>query len=142
MYLLDSNVVSELRKISRGKGDRAVAAWERSVTASTLYISAISVLELEGGVLLMERRDPTQGAMLRKWLNEYVIPSFSGRILPVDLEVARRCAALLIPDPKSEMDALIAATALAYGMTMVTRNTADFSGTGVRLLNPWESASH
>jgi predicted nucleic acid-binding protein len=138
MYLLDSNVVSELRKISKGKGDRAVTDWERSVRASTLFVSAITILELEVGVLLMERRDPIQGSMLREWLDTHVIPSFSGRILPVDFEIVRHCAALHVPDPQPEMDALIAATALVHGLTLVTRNVSDFAATGVRVVNPWE----
>jgi len=100
-------------------------------------LSAISVLELERGTLLMERRDPAQGAMLRSWMENLVMPSFAGRILPVDTPVALRCAALHVPDPKSYRDALIAATALVHGMTVVTRNVSDFEPSGVAVLNPW-----
>jgi predicted nucleic acid-binding protein len=137
MYLLDTNVVSELRKTNTNKADRAVTAWARSIAAESMFLSAISVLELERGTLLMERRDASQGAMLRAWMENLVMPSFAGRILPVDTPVALRCAALHVPDPKSYRDALIAATALVHGMTVVTRNVSDFEPTGVAILNPW-----
>ena len=138
MYLLDTNVISELRKAKSGKADQRVLAWAESVPASSLYMSAITVLELETGVLLVERRDPAQGAVLRSWLNTQVLPAFSDRILPVDTAVAQHCAKLHVPDPRSDRDALIAATALVYGMPVVTRNIQDFGPTGVELLNPWE----
>jgi predicted nucleic acid-binding protein len=137
MYLLDTNVVSELRKTNSDRADRLVTAWARSIAAESMFLSAISVLELERGTLLMERRDPAQGAMLRSWMENLVMPSFAGRILPVDTPVALRCAALHVPDPKSYRDALIAATALVHGMTVVTRNVSDFEPSGVAVLNPW-----
>ena len=108
-----------------------------SVEAVTLYLSAITLLELEKGVLLMERRDVRQGAALRAWLDDRVLAEFRDRILPIDAAVARRCAQLHVPDPRSERDALIAATALIHGMTVVTHNVADFGRTGVDLLDPW-----
>jgi toxin FitB len=137
MYLLDTNVVSELRKVRLGKADARVAQWSETADTSILYISAITVLELETGVLMLERRDPRQGAALRAWLDNRVLPEFTNRILPVDVTVARACARLHVPDPRPERDALIAATALAHEMTVVTRNVADFSATGVNILNPW-----
>jgi predicted nucleic acid-binding protein len=137
MFVLDTNIVSELRKVRSGKADGNVAAWADRVDAITLYVSAITILELETGVLRMEYRDPTQGALLRAWMDHHVLPEFAGRVLPIDTEVARRCAGLHVPDPRSERDALIAATALVHGMTVVTRNLADFEPTGVKLLNPW-----
>jgi hypothetical protein len=137
MFVLDTNVVSELRKIRSGQADPHVARWADAVDAGSLHISAITVLELEVGVLQMERRDPTQGGMLRTWLETLVLPEFDGRILPVDAAVAQRCARLHVPDPRAERDALIAATALVHGMAVVTRNLADFVLTGVPLLNPW-----
>lgn len=137
MYLLDTNVVSELRKAKAGKADRNVTAWAASVPASGLFLSAISILELETGILLVERRDPAQGAVLRAWVDDHVLPAFAGRVLPVDTVVAQRCARLHVPDPRSDRDALIAATALVHGLTVVTRNVADFAPTGVALLNPW-----
>lgn len=139
MYLLDTNVVSELRKAKAGKADENVAAWAGSAPATSLFLSAITILELEMGVLLIERRDPAQGTLLRTWLDAHVLPAFAGRILPVDTAVAQRCAKLHVPDPRSDRDALIAATALVHGMTVVTRNMADFAATGVELFNPWLS---
>lgn len=139
MFLLDTNVVSELRKVRHGKADPNVAAWAESTDAGDLYVSAITVMELELGVLSIERKDAAQGAMLRAWLEQHVLPEFSGRTLPVDAAVAQRCARLHVPDKRGERDALIAATALVHGMTMVTRNVADFKGTGAMILNPWQA---
>lgn len=137
MFVLDTNVVSELRKVRLGRADPNVARWADSVDATTLFVSAITVQELEVGVLQAERRDPPQGATLRTWLEQHVLPAFAGRILPVDAAVAQRCASLHVPDPRPAMDSLIAATALVHGMTVVTRNTADFDSFGVPILNPW-----
>ena len=139
MYILDTNVVSELRKIRLGKADSHVADWADSIDAADLYLSAISVQELEIGVLLAERRDPTQGALFRAWLNGHVLPAFTGRILAVDTAVAQRSARLHVPDPRPVRDTLIAATALVHGMTVATRNVADFEPTGVQILNPWDA---
>jgi toxin FitB len=141
MFVLDTNVVSELRKVRTGKADVNVAAWAATVDAAALFVSAITIMELETGVLRVEQRDVTQGAMLRAWLDQHVLPEFTGRVLPVDTVVAQRCARLHVPDPRSERDALIAATALVHGMTVVTRNVADFMATGVAILNPWDAAS-
>ena len=140
MYVLDTNVVSELRKVQAGKADANVAAWAERVDAADLFVSAITVMELELGILSIERKDSSQGALLRAWLEQHVLPEFSGRVLPVDTVVARRCARLHVPDRCSERDALIAATAIVHGMTVVTRNVADFVPTGVTILNPWESS--
>ena len=137
MFVLDTNVVSELRKIRSGKADPRFSHWADGVGAGSLHISAITILELEIGVLRIERRDPTQGAMLRTWLETLVLPEFNGRIFPVDSAVAQRCARLHVPDPRAERDALIAATALVHGMTIVTRNTSDFESTGAQILTPW-----
>ena len=137
MYLLDTNVVSELRKIRSGKADAQVADWAESIDAAELFISVITLQELEIGVLAVERRDSAQGSMLRAWLNSHVLPAFSGRILSVDRAVALRSARLHVPDPHPVRDGLIAATALVHGMTIVTRNVADFEPTGAKILNPW-----
>ena len=137
MFILDSNVVSEIRKIRLGTAHPNVALWADSVNASSLYLSAITVLELELGILQLERKDTRQGDILRQWLESCVLPEFEGRVLPVDARVARCCASLHVPDPRSERDALIAATAWVHGMTVVTRNQGDFQTTDVPLVNPW-----
>ena len=135
MYLLDTNVVSELRK--GRKADNNVLSWAREISTSSLFLSVITILEIEAGVLKKERKDPAQGAILRSWLNAHVLPSFSDRILNIDVAVAQRCAKLHHPHPRSERDALIAGTALVHGLILVTRNIKDFNETGVELLNPF-----
>ena len=137
MYLLDTNVVSELRKVRLRRADGRVADWADSVDAGDLYLSVISVQELEIGVLLAERRDPSQGAVFRAWLDGRVLPAFADRILAIDTAVTKRSARLHVPDPRPVRDGFIAATALVHGMTVVTRNVADFEPTGVPILNPW-----
>ncbi|ECW9137179.1 type II toxin-antitoxin system VapC family toxin [Salmonella enterica] len=138
MFVLDTNVVSELRKARAGKIDPNVAAWAESMDAADLFVSSITIMELELGILSVERRDAVQGSVLRSWLEQHVLPEFSGRTLPVDTAVALRCARLHVPDKRGERDALIAATALVHGMTVVTRNVADFEPTGVPIINPWK----
>lgn len=139
MFLLDTNVLSELRKAGDGKADANVLAWLSNVNPVTVYLSAITIMEIELGVLRIERRDPVQGARLRTWMDHHILPEFADRIVPIDKAVAQRCALLHVPDPRPERDAFIAATALAHGMTVVTRNIADFAPTGVPLLNPWDA---
>jgi len=139
MFVLDTNVVSELRKVRLGKANARVAQWADNVDTADLYLSVITIQELEIGVLLAERRDPAQGAVFRTWLDHHVLPAFAGRILPVDHAIAQRSAKLHIPNPSPIRDSLIAATALVHGMTVVTRNRTDFETTGVPLLNPWSN---
>jgi toxin FitB len=138
-YLIDTNVWSELR--NRGRADGNVRTWAESANAAEQYLSVVTVFELERGVLLMERRDPRQGSRLRLWLEQQVLEPFERQTLPVDTVIARRCAALHIPDPRPERDALIAATALTHGLTVVTRNVGDFAPMGVAVLNPWVAPS-
>lgn len=137
MYLLDTNALSELRKRRSGKISAAVEAWAGSVDQSDMYLSVITIMEIELGIALLERRDPRQAGVLRLWLHDKVIPAFAGRILPVDPTIALRCARLHVPDTKSERDAWIAATGLVHDLTIVTRNVVDFTGTDVTLLDPW-----
>lgn len=135
MFVLDTNIFSELR--NPAKVDPPVLAWASAQPVSAQFVSAITVLELELGVLQKERKDAAQGKMLRAWFEGRVLPQFAGRVLPMDHLVALRCARLHVPDPRAERDAIIAATALVHGMSVVTRNTADFVATGVPLINPW-----
>ncbi|TQS43795.1 type II toxin-antitoxin system VapC family toxin [Cryptosporangium phraense] len=139
MFLLDTNVVSELRKAKAGKADKNVVDWAAGAAASSMFISAITVQELEIGVLLVERRDPAQGSVLRRWLESQVLPAFAERVLPVDTAVARRSARLHVPDPHPVRDSLIAATALVHGMLVVTHNVSDFAPTGVEIVDPWQA---
>jgi predicted nucleic acid-binding protein len=143
MYVLDTNVLSEMRKASRTKAsspkmDRRVERWVNSVSALDLYLSVISILELERGFHLLNRNDPSQAQVIRLWVRSRILPSFDGRILSVDLAVAQRCAALQVPAPIEYRDSLIAATALVHGMTVVTRNVSHFQRAGAPIINPWD----
>ena len=137
-YLLDTNVISELRKAGSDRIDSNVKNWAETTVGSLLFLSVITVLELDLGILLLERKDPSQGMVLRNWFVGHVLPAFQERTLDIDITIACRCATLHVPDRRSDRDALIAATALVNGMTVVTRNTKDFEGTGVKLLDPWK----
>lgn len=137
MFLLDTNVISDLRRPD--KAPASLLAWSRSVSAHTLFISCITLFELELGVRQRERRDPAQGSMLREWLDTRVVTEFDGRVLDIDGAIARRCAAMHVPNPAPERDAWIAATALVHGLTVVSRNVRDFAACGAPVLNPWET---
>jgi predicted nucleic acid-binding protein len=134
MYLLDTDVVSQLRRPERA--DPRLLSWAEASAADEQFLSSITVHELELGVRLIERRDPEQGRRLRRWLEDVVLAAFAARVLPIDTAVARRCAALHVPDPRPARDAFIAATALVHGLTVVTRNVRDFAPMGVELLDP------
>lgn len=139
MYLLDTNVISEMRKIKRGTGNAAFAKWLKQTDSSTFYTSVVVLMELQRGVLGMARKDPQQGAALRLWLETLMQTLFAGRILPIDPGTAALCATLHIPDRAPENDAWIAATALQHGLVLVTRNRSDFANTGVKLLDPFST---
>jgi len=140
MFLLDTNVVSELRKARVGRADKNVVAWAAGASAASMFVSVITVQELEIGVLLAERRDPPKGAVLRRWLEGQVLPAFGERIIPVDTAVVRRSAVLHVPDPRPIQNSLIAATALVHGLSVVTRNVADFAPMGAEVIDPWQAA--
>lgn len=138
MFVLDTNVISELRKAATGKANSGVTEWANGVPTTLMFMSVISLHELEHGVLLAERRDPARGEILRTWLDASVMPAFQDRFLPINAEIARRAAALHVPDPAPFRDALIAATAIHHGMTVITRNTSDFNRfTDLNVTNPW-----
>ena len=135
MYLLDTNVISELRH-GKPKQSPAVRHWAADKEMSRLFLSAITVLELEKGVQALEQKKPSQGSALRDWLDR-VKTAFADRILPFTEDTAIICAALHFPSPNPERDAMVAAIALQHRMTLVTRNTVDFENTGVGLINPF-----
>lgn len=134
MYLLDTNVVSELRK---RRGDPGVKQWVAEQSAADLAISVVTVIEIETGILRKGRTDPEQARILARWFEQNVLTGFADRILPLDLAAARRIASLHVPDQAPQHDALIAGTALTRALTVVTRNTRDFERAGVEYLDPW-----
>ncbi|HEX8420899.1 MAG TPA: type II toxin-antitoxin system VapC family toxin [Sphingomonas sp.] len=140
MYLLDTNVLSELRKLGDGRCAPAVAAWIAGVDQLDLHLSVVTLMEIELGIVRLERRDERQAAMLRRWMRDRVMPTFAATILPIDAAVAIRCARLHVSDPASERDAWIAATGLVHGLTIVSRDIADFAKTGAVLLDPFTVA--
>lgn len=136
MYVLDSNVLSELRP-GKAQQSREVRAWAAGIPDGRIFVSAVTILEQEMGVLQLERRTPPQGSALRTWFDS-VRKAFEGRVLPFTGEVAMRCAALHVPDRRAFRDSMIAATTLEHGFTLATRNVRDFEGTGIKLVNPWD----
>lgn len=137
MYLLDTNVLSELRKAGSNKANANVIEWAKDKATSNLFISSISVLEIEMGILQLKRKDPKQAAIYSTWLNDHVLKAFSDRVLPFDTSIALKCAQLHVPNPKSERDAMIAATCIVHGFALVSRNEKDFQHINVELINPW-----
>ena len=134
MFLLDTNVVSE---VASGKANADVVRWRLSVDREELHLSVITIYELEIGILLLARRDTTAALVLRNWMQNSVLQAYAGRIFQLDSIIAQRSASLHVPRSRPWADAMIAATALVHGMTVVTRNVSDFQSTGVKVLNPW-----
>lgn len=133
-YVLDTNVVSGLRV--RGRNPH-LERWAASVRIADQFVTAFTIAELERGVVAKERNDAAQGALLRRWFDEHVLPAFAGRVLPFDLDAARILATYRVPEHAPLDDALIAAIARSRGMTVVTRNTRHFAPLGVAALDPW-----
>ncbi|MDR2586750.1 MAG: type II toxin-antitoxin system VapC family toxin [Coriobacteriales bacterium] len=136
-YLLDTNVISELRK-PFSRRDARVATWAEQLSEQQVYLGVMTVAEIERGLLLLERKDPVQARSLRAWFETDILGGYAGRILPLSLAAARYAAALQVPNPQSLADSLLAATALEHNLTLATRNVKDFQTTGVRLVNPWD----
>lgn len=137
MYLFDTNLISEIRRLNFGKCNLGVKNWIQTIPPEQIYTNAIVMMELERGVLGKERKDPEQGKVLRNWFENFVKPTFEEKILDIDTATASICARLYVPDKSPENDAWIAATALRYNLTLVTRNTKDFEHMGVKLFNPF-----
>lgn len=138
MFLLDTNVISELRKVQSGRSAPEFAAWAHASDEEQHFLSVASILELEIGILRLESKDPTQARILRGWLDDCVLQNFRRRTLPVTLEIARRSSYLLANGTKSYPDSLIAATAYVHNLAVVTRNKTHFAKAGIRVINPWE----
>jgi len=136
MFLIDTNVMSEIRR--RNQAHPSVRDWAARQWRGNLHLSVVTILEAQLGGLSLRRRDSAQGDVFLSWVRDDLVTGFAERILPLSTEIALACAALHVPNRRPERDAWIAATALVHGLTVVTRNTRDFEGTGVRLLNPWE----
>jgi predicted nucleic acid-binding protein len=135
-YLLDTNVVSALRV--RGRNP-AVEAWAAAIPHQVLFVASLSIAEIELGIAVKERTDRAQGAVLRRWFEDRLLPGFAGRVLSFDLAAARILATYRVPDRAPLDDAVIAATAAAADLTVATPNTAHFAPLGVALVNPWET---
>lgn len=142
MYLLDTNVISEMRKVKTGKANANVMAWLGSRFPHDFYINAVIKMELERGILAMQRKDPIQGEYLRRWQQAFFDEFLINPVLPITETTAQLCAKLHVPDHASENDAWIASSAIEHRLMLVTGNTADFKRTGVRLFNPFEPHPH
>lgn len=138
MYILDTNIVSELRKKQSGRADAGVIAWAESIPPGQLYLSAVTIFEIEIGIQRLALRGD-QTDRLRVWLNDHVLQAFSGRLLAIDQHVAMLFARMMVPTTRPYRDTLIASTAQHHGYTVVTRNVKDFAGLPIKIVNPWES---
>jgi len=133
-FLLDTNVLSELRKGERCNPN--VARWFAELPDEAVLLSVLSVGEIRRGIENVRRRDPPAAAALQSWLSE-LVKLHTDRILPIDLEVAQHWGYMGVPDPVPVLDGLIGATAKAHGLTVATRNTEDIARTGVAVFNPF-----
>ena len=138
-FLLDTDVVSEMRRKDRLA--EPALDWLQRQAVDDLHISVLTMMEIEIGIERLARRDKQQAAVIRAWKEGPLTRAFHGRVLFVDLEIAERCAALHVPDPRPAIDALIAATAIAHRLTLVTRNERDFADMPVRVINPWRETA-
>jgi hypothetical protein len=135
MFLLDTNVVSDIRRPKRLTPH--AARWFSTVPAAQLHISTVTVFEIQHGIIALGRRDAERASHLQQWLEASVLTAFDGRIVPLDTSAALRSAELHRGRTRIDADRLIAAVALVHGMTLVTRNTRDFAGMGVKVLDPF-----
>lgn len=137
MFLFDTNVISEFRKIEKGKANTGVIRWSENHDIRLAYISVITVMEIQQGILRLARKDEAQAQRLQQWRDK-ILNTFEGRIIPVTTEIALQCAGFHVPDKQPANDALIAATAKVKGLTVVTRNSKDFDFSGVKVFNPFD----
>lgn len=139
MYLLDTNIISQIRKINAPSCPIAFKSWFDSVDLTMCYLSAITVFEVELGILQKSRKDPVQAQILRDWFENQVKTEFATRILPIDTQSALKSAGFHVPNPASLPDSLIAGVAVAYNMILVTKNAKDFIDfQDIQLFNPFE----
>jgi predicted nucleic acid-binding protein len=136
-FLLDTNVISELRK--RARRDRNVDDWRSNIADREAFVSAVTMMEIRRGILSLRSRDPAQAGVLQEWYETKLKPIFRGNVLSVDLEVAEYCSVLMNRRPRALADALIAATAYVGGLTLATRNVRDFRDCGVDIVDPWQA---
>ncbi|WP_124054864.1 type II toxin-antitoxin system VapC family toxin [Arcanobacterium ihumii] len=136
MFLLDTNVISEIRK-PQSRIDANVKQWFEDKSPLDCYLSSTTIYEIEMGIVQVNRKDKPQAAILRYWLENHVLAAFENRILPMETAVARAAANLQKRRTLPYRDCIIGATALVNGLTMVTRNVADFESMPISLVNPW-----
>ena len=137
MFLLDTNVISDMRKIDSGRADSHVSTWIDELDASDFYVSVVTLAELDYCIRFKHRRYPNQSLFLRRWFNHSVLPFFEDRIVTIDFQVAMKYSEINVPNHLPDRDSWIAATALVHNFVVVTRNTKDFEASGVALYTPW-----